>query len=61
MFVLTVKRGKGLEDLFLPLWKGRSNVNLMVSKRIRMSYFTVFLILRLALKMKVRNEFIKNK
>lgn len=30
---LTVKRGKGLEDLFLPLWKGRSNVNLMVSKK----------------------------
>lgn len=30
---LTVKRGDGLEDLFLPLWKGRSNVNLMVSKK----------------------------
>ncbi|KAG5420405.1 NCL1 [Candida metapsilosis] len=30
---LTVKRGNGLEDLFLPLWKGRANVNLMVSKK----------------------------
>ncbi|KAI5958925.1 NCL1 [Candida theae] len=30
---LTVKRGDGLEDLFLPLWKGRANVNLMVSKK----------------------------
>ncbi|EGW34238.1 uncharacterized protein SPAPADRAFT_49297 [Spathaspora passalidarum NRRL Y-27907] len=30
---LTVKRGEGLEDLFLPLWKGISNVNLMVNKQ----------------------------
>ena len=29
---LTVKRD-GLEDLFLPLWKGRTNVNLMVNKK----------------------------
>lgn len=28
---LTVKRD-GLEDLFVPLWKGKSNVNLMVNK-----------------------------
>ncbi|RLV95421.1 hypothetical protein JA1_001034 [Spathaspora sp. JA1] len=30
---LTVKRGEGLEDLFLPLWKGISNINLMVNKQ----------------------------
>lgn len=30
---LTVERGEGLEDLFLPLWKGRTNVNLMVNKK----------------------------
>lgn len=30
---LTVKRDEGLEDLFLPLWKGRTNVNLMVNKK----------------------------
>lgn len=30
---LNVKRGEGFEDLFLPLWKGRSNVNLMVNKK----------------------------
>ncbi|KAG7665799.1 NCL1 [[Candida] subhashii] len=29
---LTVERGDGLEDLFLPLWKGKSNINLMVNK-----------------------------
>lgn len=28
---LTIKRD-GLEDLFMPLWKGRANVNLMVNK-----------------------------
>lgn len=31
---LTVKReGDNLEDLFLPLWKGKTNVNLMVNKK----------------------------
>lgn len=30
---LTVKREGDLEDLFLPLWKGRTNVNLMVNKK----------------------------
>lgn len=30
---VTVTRGDGLEDLFLPLWKGKSNVNLMVNKK----------------------------
>ncbi|ODV79988.1 S-adenosyl-L-methionine-dependent methyltransferase [Suhomyces tanzawaensis NRRL Y-17324] len=30
---LTVNRGEGLENLFLPLWKGKSNVNLMVNKK----------------------------
>lgn len=31
---LTVKRdGEELEDLFLPLWKGKTNVNLMVNKK----------------------------
>ncbi|EMG48732.1 hypothetical protein G210_0651 [Candida maltosa Xu316] len=30
---LTVERGEGLEDLQLPLWKGRTNINLMVSKK----------------------------
>ena len=30
---LTVVRGEGLEDLFLPLWRGRNNVNLMVNKK----------------------------
>lgn len=30
---LNVKRGNDLEDLFLPLWKGKSNVNLMVNKK----------------------------
>lgn len=30
---LTVKRESGLEDLFLPLWKGKTNVNLMVNKK----------------------------
>ncbi|KAK6205015.1 S-adenosyl-L-methionine-dependent methyltransferase [Scheffersomyces amazonensis] len=30
---LTVKRDEGFEDLFLPLWKGKSNVNLMVNKK----------------------------
>lgn len=30
---LNVERGENLEDLFLPLWKGKSNVNLMVNKK----------------------------
>ncbi|CAK9437342.1 uncharacterized protein LODBEIA_P17200 [Lodderomyces beijingensis] len=30
---LEVERGDGLEGLFLPLWKGKSNTNLMVSKK----------------------------
>lgn len=30
---LTVSRDEGLEDLFLPLWKGKTNVNLMVNKK----------------------------
>lgn len=30
---LTVARGEGHEDLFLPLWRGKSNVNLMVNKQ----------------------------
>lgn len=30
---LEVERGNNLEALFLPIWKGRSNVNLMVSKK----------------------------
>lgn len=30
---LTVKRGGDLEDLFLPLWRGKTNVNLMVNKK----------------------------
>ncbi|KAK6459006.1 S-adenosyl-L-methionine-dependent methyltransferase [Scheffersomyces xylosifermentans] len=30
---LTVNRGEGLEDLFLPLWRGRGNINLMVNKK----------------------------
>lgn len=30
---LTVKREGDLEDLFLPLWKGKANVNLMVNKQ----------------------------
>lgn len=29
---LTVERGSDLEDVFLPVWKGRNNVNLMVNK-----------------------------
>lgn len=29
---LTVKRGENLEDLYLPLWKGKKTVNLMVNK-----------------------------
>ena len=30
---LNVSRGDDLEDLFLPLWKGKTNVNLMVNKK----------------------------
>lgn len=30
---LTVHRDEGLEDLFLPLWRGKTNVNLMVNKK----------------------------
>ncbi|CAI5755840.1 unnamed protein product [Candida verbasci] len=30
---ITVKRGSGLEDIFLPVWKGKTNINLMVSKQ----------------------------
>lgn len=30
---LTVHREDGLEDLFLPLWRGKTNVNLMVNKK----------------------------
>lgn len=30
---LTIPREEGKEDLFLPLWKGRSNLNLMVNKK----------------------------
>lgn len=30
---LTVKRDGDLEDLFLPLWKGKTNLNLMVNKK----------------------------
>ena len=33
MFVLTVERGDGLENLSLPLWRGKTNVNLMVNKK----------------------------
>ncbi|ODQ82012.1 hypothetical protein BABINDRAFT_31874 [Babjeviella inositovora NRRL Y-12698] len=29
---LTVNRGEGKEQLFLPLWKGKNSINLMVSK-----------------------------
>lgn len=30
---LTVERGDGLENLSLPLWRGKTNVNLMVNKK----------------------------
>ncbi|CAH6719036.1 multisite-specific tRNA:(cytosine-C(5))-methyltransferase [[Candida] jaroonii] len=32
MFLNVKREGEDLEDLFLPLWKGKSNVNLMVNK-----------------------------
>ncbi|RCK62936.1 Multisite-specific tRNA:(cytosine-C(5))-methyltransferase [Candida viswanathii] len=31
--ILTVERGEGLENLSLPLWRGKTNVNLMVNKK----------------------------
>lgn len=33
LFLNVSRGGENLEDLFLPLWKGRTNVNLMVNKK----------------------------
>jgi multisite-specific tRNA:(cytosine-C5)-methyltransferase len=33
VFLTVSREGDNLEDLFLPLWKGKSNVNLMVNKK----------------------------
>ncbi|KAI3404570.2 NCL1 [Candida oxycetoniae] len=33
LFLEVERRGEGLENLFLPIWKGKSNINLMVSKK----------------------------